>query len=90
MRRRDAGPDRVQTGVRMEKRMVKVLKALAELRDQSLGELLESLVDDAFAGRLAFSEAGLVKARELMGVYDMHPAGSGAQIAGQGQGRAEP
>ena len=52
-------------------------------------ELLESLVDDAFAGRLAFSEAGLVKARELMGVYDMDPAGSGPQIAGQGQGRAE-
>jgi len=34
---------RVQTGVRMERRMVKVLKAVAELRDLALGELLESL-----------------------------------------------
>ena len=42
---------RVQTGVRMERRMVKVLKAVAELRDLALGELLEELVRDAFAGR---------------------------------------
>jgi len=90
MKRQGAAPGRVQTGVRMEKRMVKVLKALAELRDQSLGELLESLVHDAFAGRLAFSEAGLVKARELMGISDVDPADSGPQIAGQGQGREEP
>jgi hypothetical protein len=43
--------DRVQTGVRMERRLVKVLKAVAELRDVSLGSLLEALVFDAFAGR---------------------------------------
>ncbi len=36
--------DRVQTGVRMERRLVKVLKAVAELRDLSLGELLELMV----------------------------------------------
>jgi predicted DNA-binding ribbon-helix-helix protein len=34
-------PERVQTGVRLEKRLVKVLKALAEIYDLSLGELLE-------------------------------------------------
>ena len=41
---------RVQTGVRMEKRLVKVLKALAELRDLSLGDLLEYIVRAGFAG----------------------------------------
>ena len=42
--------ERVQTGVRMERRLVKVLKAVAELRDVSLGSLLEALMFDTFAG----------------------------------------
>jgi len=29
--------ERIQTGVRMEKRLLKVLKAVAELKDMSLG-----------------------------------------------------
>ena len=45
--------DRVQTGVRLEKRVVKVLKALAALQDLPLGDLLENLVHRAFAGKLA-------------------------------------
>jgi hypothetical protein len=36
--------ERVHTGVRMEKRIVKVLKAVTEFYDLSLGELLENLV----------------------------------------------
>lgn len=40
--------DRVQLGVRMEKSMVKVLKGLAELNDESLGELLERIVLHSF------------------------------------------
>ena len=36
--------ERVQTGVRLEKRMLKVLKALAEVHDLSLGDLLEGIV----------------------------------------------
>jgi predicted DNA-binding ribbon-helix-helix protein len=54
MTRREARPDRVQTGVRLERRLVKVLKALAALQDLSLGEFLEDLVRDAFAGRQPF------------------------------------
>ena len=42
--------ERVQTGARMEKRMVKVLKGLAEYLDISLGDLLEGIVLHAFAG----------------------------------------
>ena len=40
--------ERVQTGVRIEKRMLKVLKALAELFEISLGDLLEGIVLHAF------------------------------------------
>jgi predicted DNA-binding ribbon-helix-helix protein len=65
--------DRVQTGVRMERRLVKVLKAVAELRDLALGELLEDLVRDAFAGRLAFEESALPSIRELSRIYGLPP-----------------
>ena len=43
--------ERVQSGVRMEKRMVKVLKALAEYHDVSLGDLLEGIVLHAFENK---------------------------------------
>ena len=43
--------ERIQTGVRMEKRLLKVLKALAELRDMTLGDLLEGIVLHALEGR---------------------------------------
>jgi hypothetical protein len=56
------GEERVQTGVRLEKRMVKVLKVLTELYDLSLGEFLEDLVRDAFAGRQPFSDVALAQA----------------------------
>lgn len=40
--------ERVQLGVRMEKRMVQVLKGLAEFHGVSLGQLLESIVLHSF------------------------------------------
>ena len=40
--------ERVQLGVRMEKKMVKVLKGLAEYRDMTLGQLLEKIVLHSF------------------------------------------
>ncbi len=40
--------DRVQLGVRMEKKMVRVLKGIAEFCDCSLGELLEEIVLHSF------------------------------------------
>lgn len=48
--------ERVQTGVRIEKRLVKVLKALAEVHDISLGDLLEGIVLHAFEGKCAFTQ----------------------------------
>ena len=47
--------ERVQTGVRMEKRLLKVLKGLAELKDLTLGDLLEGIVLHAFEGKAPFS-----------------------------------
>jgi hypothetical protein len=71
--------DRVQTGVRLEKRLVKVLKALAELQDLSLGDLIESLVHQAFAGKPPFEEPTLVQVRELMRIYGLdHDSMAGA------------
>ena len=43
--------ERVQTGIRIEKRLLKVLKALAELKDLSVGDLLEGIVLHAFEGK---------------------------------------
>jgi hypothetical protein len=62
---------RVQTGVRMEKRMVKVLKALAEYHDISLGDLLEGIVLHAFESRPLFSPETLERIAQLKAVYGM-------------------
>jgi predicted DNA-binding ribbon-helix-helix protein len=64
--------ERVQTGVRMEKRMVKVLKALAEYHDLSLGDLLEGIVLHAFESKPAFGEQSLELIRKLKDVYGMN------------------
>ncbi|GLZ81207.1 hypothetical protein Afil01_60140 [Actinorhabdospora filicis] len=40
--------ERVQLGVRMEKRLVKVLKGLAEFEEIGLGQLLEKIVLHSF------------------------------------------
>src|ERR1700753_1624721 len=63
--------ERIQTGVRMEKRLVKVLKAVAELRDMTLGDLLEGIVPHAFEGKAAFSPATLEQIREFKKLYGM-------------------
>ncbi len=63
--------ERVQTGVRMEKSLLKVLKALAELKDMSLGDLLEGIVLHAFEGKVAFSAETLEQIEELNRLYKM-------------------
>jgi hypothetical protein len=63
--------ERVQTGVRIEKRMLKVLKALAEYLDLSLGDLLEGIVLHAFESKPVFSEDTLQRIEALKQVYDM-------------------
>jgi len=62
---------RVQTGVRIEKRMLKVLKALAEYHDISLGDLLEAIVLHAFEGESPFHDDGIKKIKMLKEIYGM-------------------
>jgi hypothetical protein len=62
---------RVQTGVRLEKRLLKVLKAVAELKDMSLGDLLEGIVLHAFEGKSAFSAQTLKEIEQFKGIYGM-------------------
>jgi hypothetical protein len=66
--------ERIQTGVRMEKRLLKVLKALAELKDLSLGDLLEGIVLHAFEGKPAFSADTLRRIAELKRIYGLELA----------------
>lgn len=61
--------ERVQTGVRMEKRLLKVLKAFAEYHDMSLGDLLEGIVLHAFDGKTPFNPTSLKRIRELRKFY---------------------
>ena len=62
---------RVQTGVRIEKRILKVLKALAEALDMTLGDLLEGIVLHCFEGKVPFSDETLQKIEQLRQVYGL-------------------
>jgi len=62
---------RVQTGVRIEKRMLKVLKALAEYFDISLGDLLEGIVLHAFENKTVFDEETRQRIVALKEIYGM-------------------
>jgi hypothetical protein len=62
---------RTQTGVRLESRLLKVLKALAADLEISLGDLLEGIVLHAFEGKLPFSAATLKKVKALRTVYGL-------------------
>ena len=63
--------ERVQTGVRMEKRMLKVLKAIAEQKDMTLGDLLEGIVLHAFEGKAPFSPQTLKEIEQFKSLYGM-------------------
>ncbi len=72
---------RVQLGVRMEKHMVQVLKGLAELKEMTLGELLEKIVlhsfepvvgDEGESSASPHSKADLKAIAELRRVYGMN------------------
>ena len=63
--------ERTQTGVRMEKRLIKVLKGLAEYHDISLGDLLEGIVLHAFEGKAPFGRQSRSKINELKKIYGL-------------------
>ncbi len=63
--------ERVQTGVRLERRLVKVMKALAERLDMSLGDLIEGIVLHAFEGKTPFADPTLKIISTLKEVYGL-------------------
>jgi len=76
MRRAAAPPakipvERVQTGLRIEKRVLKVLKGVAEIHDLGLGDLVEGIVLHAFEGRCAFGADTLARIADLRRVYEL-------------------
>jgi len=64
--------ERTQTGLRVEKRLLKVLKAIAEYHDVSLGDLVEGIVLHAFEGKCAFGRESLARIKQLKEVYGLN------------------
>jgi hypothetical protein len=63
--------ERIQSGVRLERRLLKVLKALAEYLDLSLSELIELIALQSFEGGPGFSKGTRRRIEELKRVYEM-------------------
>jgi sialic acid synthase SpsE len=63
--------ERVQTGIRLEKRLLKVLKALAEYRDMTLGDLVEGIVLHCFEGKAPFEKTTLKHIEDLKRIYGL-------------------
>jgi hypothetical protein len=63
--------ERVQTGLRIERNVLKVLKSLAEYLDLSLGDLVEGIALHAFEGKAPFTPETLAKIQQLKEVYDL-------------------
>jgi len=63
--------ERVQTGVKIEKRLLKVLKGLAEYHDMTLGSLLEGIVLHAFEGKAPFERATIERIAQLKKIYGL-------------------
>jgi hypothetical protein len=63
--------ERAQTGLRIERNTLKVLKGLAEYLDLSLGDLVEGIVLHAFEGKTAFTPETRAKIDQLRAVYGL-------------------
>lgn len=63
--------ERTQTGLRIERTTLKVLKGLAEYLDLSLGDLVEGIVLHAFEGKAPFGPGVVDKINQLRAVYGL-------------------
>ena len=79
--------ERTQTGVRIEKRLLKVLKGLAEYHDLTLGDLLEGIVLHAFEGKAPFGAESLKKIADLKKIYGLDLDASHAHKLVEARGR---
>lgn len=76
--------ERIQTGVRIERRTLKVLKGLAEVLDLTLGDLIEGVVLHAFEGKVAFSAETLARIAQLKKVYGLDLTATDAHALTEG------
>ena len=72
--------ERVQTGVRIEKRILKVLKALAEYYEITLGDLIEGIVLHSFDGKCAFGEESLTRIADIKKIYGLELDASASHL----------
>lgn len=63
--------ERVQTGVRIEKRVLKVLKAVAAHHEMGLGDLIEGIVLHSFEGKAPFGPDTLAFIEAMKGAYGL-------------------
>ena len=77
--------ERVQTGLRLEKRILKVLKGLAELLEMSVAELVEGIALNAFEGKAPFSSETLAKIDGLKAVYGLDLTAADAHHLSEGE-----
>ena len=63
--------ERVQLGVRMEKRLVKVLKAIAEYHDMTLGDLMEGMLLHSMEGKSPFIDESIQHIKQFKQIYGM-------------------
>ena len=76
--------ERVQTGLRIERRLLKVMKGLAEHLDITLAELIEAMALHAFEGKPPFSAQTLEKISQLKAVYDLDLTAEDSHRIGEG------
>lgn len=85
--------ERIQTGVRLEKRLLKVTKALADSLDLSLGDLIEGVLLHALDGKAPFSPPTLARAAQLKEVFGLDLTAADAHRLTErpaGKGRTRP
>ncbi|KZL17964.1 hypothetical protein PsAD2_02697 [Pseudovibrio axinellae] len=63
--------ERVQTGVRLEKRTLKVLKAVAAHHEMGLGDLIEGIVLHSFEGKAPFDPETLAFITSMRQAYGL-------------------
>jgi hypothetical protein len=80
----NAPGDLVQVEVEINSRLLKVLKALAELQGSPLGELIESLAHAAIAGTPAFKGDFLTHSRTFCNAYGYDPVIHSARAGREG------
>ena len=82
--------ERVQTGVRMERRLLKVLRAFADYNDLTLGDLMEGIVLHAFDGKCPFNRTSLQRIHELKKFYGLDlDSKASHRLIEESQGRSQ-